>query len=96
MNALLARGRDAPSNGAPERPPAGRDVSAPPRDDSPANDAADRDRIVTACDDSPLLAGSAAKIEERNVAAFHDFRGSDCWTRTSDPAVNSRLLYQLS
>ena len=21
---------------------------------------------------------------------------SDCWTRTSDPAVNSRLLYQLS
>ena len=22
--------------------------------------------------------------------------GSDCWTRTSDPAVNSRLLYQLS
>lgn len=22
--------------------------------------------------------------------------GSSCWTRTSDPAVNSRLLYQLS
>ncbi len=22
--------------------------------------------------------------------------GSDCWTRTSDPAINSRLLYQLS
>ena len=98
MTALVERARqgDVPNDDAPENPPAGRDVSPPSRDHSPRKNEAGCDRIVTARDDSPVLATSAAKIEKRNVATFHDFRGSDCWTRTSDPAVNSRLLYQLS
>ncbi len=31
-----------------------------------------------------------------NCATRHRILCSGCWTRTSDPAVNSRLLYQLS
>ena len=36
----------------------------------------------------------AARDEVRPM--IHPMSGSGCWTRTSDPAVNSRLLYQLS
>ncbi len=53
-------------------------------------------RIVTARDDSPS-SGPVASVEAAgNPATSRDIVSSDCWTRTSDPAVNSRLLYQLS
>jgi hypothetical protein len=39
-----------------------------------------------------------AHVIRRERAALENKGGisSGCWTRTSDPAVNSRLLYQLS
>jgi transposase InsO family protein len=41
-------------------------------------------------------AGSRPATHPRNCASSRRNLCSDCWTRTSDPAVNSRLLYQLS
>ena len=34
--------------------------------------------------------------ENRYAYAYRLFFGSPSWTRTNDPAVNSRMLYQLS
>ena len=65
-------------------------------DDSGANDVPSVPGIVSGRDDSGPVRGGAAREVRPNVATSHDSRGSDCWTRTSDPAVNSRLLYQLS
>jgi integrase len=39
---------------------------------------------------------SAAILPADSLGSDWAANGSDCWTRTSDPAVNSRLLYQLS
>ncbi len=52
--------------------------------------------IVTSRDDSPPTEDRTRTVDPRNRATAQDSFGSDCWTRTSDPAVNSRLLYQLS
>jgi integrase len=53
-------------------------------------------RIVTGCDDSASKGGGEVLGASPNSATSAPIPGSDCWTRTSDPAVNSRLLYQLS
>jgi hypothetical protein len=42
-----------------------------------------------------LLANPLARIGS-DSQSFPNVTGSDCRTRTYDPAVNSRLLYQLS
>ncbi len=47
------------------------------------------------------LAGSLVRKSKTQQNKKHSFRstfcfGSPCWTRTNDPAVNSRMLYQLS
>jgi hypothetical protein len=45
----------------------------------------------------PEVATAAADADAaRRLAIDWPSESSDCWTRTSDPAVNSRLLYQLS
>ena len=36
---------------------------------------------------------SLKKLLEKSQGVFS---GSPCWTRTNDPAVNSRMLYRLS
>jgi len=52
--------------------------------------------IVTSCDDSPASDTDVAPEDRCNRAICREIVSSGCWTRTSDPAVNSRLLYQLS
>ena len=42
------------------------------------------------------LAPALPQAMERKRRAEARLLGSSCWTRTSDPAVNSRLLYRLS
>jgi integrase len=65
-------------------------------DEPAANDVPAGPGIVSARDDSAPVRGGAARREGRNAATSQASRSSGCWTRTSDPAVNSRLLYQLS
>ena len=43
---------------------------------------------------SPLVLAKLA-IKSRTACGFSEF-GSACWARTSDPLINSQLLYQLS
>lgn len=52
--------------------------------------------IVTSRDDSPPMDEPTPIEVSHKSATCREITSSDCWTRTSDPAVNSRLLYQLS
>ena len=42
------------------------------------------------------LFGSVGKKKEQEDRCLPALFGSPCWTRTNDPAVNSRMLYRLS
>jgi len=53
-------------------------------------------RIVTDRDVSPPIDADLFGAELPNRSTLRRIVGSDCRTRTCDPAVNSRLLYQLS
>ena len=46
--------------------------------------------------DIRLIKADQSSGAEQGWFEARGIQGSDCWTRTSDPAVNSRLLYQLS
>jgi hypothetical protein len=52
--------------------------------------------IVTGRDDSTLRVAPGGPTALANMTTSRRIVGSGCWTRTSDPAVNSRLLYRLS
>jgi hypothetical protein len=46
---------------------------------------------------SIVFAYTRSEANEKAVAdATAHLHGSRCWTRTSDPLINSQLLYQLS
>ena len=50
---------------------------------------------------SVLVCRGVAQFNIESKKKKHTFRvlflfGSPCWTRTNDPAVNSRMLYRLS
>ena len=51
---------------------------------------------VTGCDDSTARRARRGGTTRAKRATSNEIAGSDCRTRTYDPAVNSRLLYQLS
>ncbi len=87
--------RSIPDAAIPRLPSVAR-VEPPELDDSTSAEVSDAPGIVTARDVSLPVDEASAGAAQRNRATPRGIAGSDCWTRTSDPAVNSRLLYQLS
>jgi hypothetical protein len=47
-------------------------------------------------DEEPYSRTATTPDDEIAPVSLPCLVSSDCWTRTSDPAINSRLLYQLS
>ena len=86
-----------PRTGDSARPPRDRRLPSPPcRTGSGSDPASGSERVCRP------RAGRASGVQNEGsgpgegAASFDDASGSSCRTRTCDPAVNSRLLYQLS
>ena len=63
-------------------------------DDRVVIEAKARNAVALMADPAPMRPGDVNRPRGRSHERGGN--GSDCWTRTSDPAVNSRLLYRLS
>jgi hypothetical protein len=76
--------------------PIGALAERPRHDALPPAEGSEGAGIVTARDDSSAIHAPGARDERDNRTTLRPIAGSGCRTRTCDPAVNSRLLYQLS